>query len=266
MVWKTTIVAVLLITVTRTVSGTVARQLQPLEFEAATVKVHTSGTGGGGGCRGSDSKYAINASPSPLGRCVLNSASLTTLIGVAYSLPSMPGQTEFKVPERWMTSERWDVHGKAQNPQATEGELRQMLQALLTDRFALRFHQEAHETTGYVLVEGKNGPKLIEDSTEGQQNFTPDRGKLVFKRVPIQTLTAWLRGFLREVIVDKTGLTGKYSFDLTLPQREVTTDSSLGHSGSIFTILQEELGLRLERQKVPVVLVVIDQAQKPVND
>src|SRR5215831_2304485 len=123
-------------------SAVVGLWQQPLSFEAATVKPvkdiqsrHISG----GSCRGIDSKYPAAANNLPaLGRCTFVMTSLSTLLTIANAMPSA-GLVQVTGGPSWLTSDFWDVEGKAEDPStATEAQLKQMLQGFLRDRFQLQ--------------------------------------------------------------------------------------------------------------------------------
>ena len=119
-----------------------------LHFEVASVKPAKSGNNGySGGCRGIDSKYAganERASAPPLGRCVIKDARLSHMLGIAFRLTSL-GYIKGG-PDWVMTGERYSVDAQADEPtKATEEQLLQMLQALLIERFSLKFHREAKD-------------------------------------------------------------------------------------------------------------------------
>lgn len=231
-------------------------------FEVASVKLSKAeGTGVRGGCHGIDSKYAPNevASAPPLGRCVIRDGRLSHMVQIAYRLRSM---SMIKGGPEWVWGvERFNVDAKAEDPKATEEQLLQMLQALLIERFDLKFHREIKEMQGYALVVGKNGLKLKEaKDTAVNASFSP-----TFKPAPGQsnTLTARCYSMARladlltvfwNPVADKTGLTGDYDFRLTWNDAD---------GPSVFSAVQEQLGLKLEPQKVPLSYLIIDSAQKP---
>jgi uncharacterized protein (TIGR03435 family) len=240
----------------------------PLTFEVASVKPSGSGNNGfSGGCHGSDSVYGPSqAASAPLGRCVIHDARLSHLIYIAFSLQSMGQLKSDKGPD-WaaMGTERFDVEAKAEDPtKATEAQLHQMLQALLVERFKLNFHREEKYMQGFALVVAKNGPKLekakddeIESRLSG--SMKPREGEpttLNGRKCSMQMLANLLSqgGGPNGPVVDKTGLTGAYNFKLWWDESAAP---------SLFTALTEQLGLRLEAQKVPVSFFVIESAQKP---
>ena len=252
------------------------------EFEVASIKPDKSG----------DRRIMI--APSPGGRFNATNVPLKILVTLAYGLQDfqisgLPG---------WAESERFDIVAKAPADVAGEQKLQmQMLQRLLEDRFSLKFRRETKELPVYALVPAKNGRKLHE-SAEGpcpaptssgapsppaasNEKFTVPCGafmnsptRLNGSRVPMARLAAVLSRTVGRTVVDKTGLTGNYDIDLewTADSNRMPSISGDGTPGtqapdsvgpSIFTALQEQLGLRLESQKAPEEVLVVDHVERP---
>lgn len=235
----------------------------PLTFEVASVKPSTSGFNGvRGGCHGIDSKYAASelAAAPPLGRCVITDGRLSHLIGIAYdvSMAMIKGAPDWVIAG----SQRFNIEARAEDPaKATGAQLHEMLQALLAERFQLKFHRENRDMPGFAMVAAKNGPRLRE--TKGDplamsvSGVKPSVGGAISIKArghSLRELAALLSQIGPEPIADKTGLDGVYDFDLMW-------DESAGPS--LFTALQEQLGLKLEAQKAPVSFFIFDSAQKP---
>jgi len=193
----------------------------------------------------------------------------------------------------WFNSEKFDVQAKAgsaanQELSGLSGDQgaalkHRMLQALLTDRFKLAVHRETKALPGYALVIAKNGPKLQEASgtegIEGQWSSTA-QNRLSFRRTPMSMLVEYLSETLGCSVVDHTGLKGDYNFKFQWTSVATGADTAAGPemgqpaaannpnmldaSGtSIFTAIQEQLGLKLEPAKNPVEVLVIDHIEKP---
>ena len=165
---------------------------------------------------------------------------------------------------------------------ATEEQVRLMLRGLLIDRFKIVSHKETRELPGYALIVGKNGSKLKTASASGKAPPMPDffnrppaawEGRIVTsmhgvgisaivgRGVSTSQLADELSADLDTFVSDQTGLTGKYYFGfkfLSVQQPSDTADAP-----SIFSVLQDELGLRLEKQKGPVEILVVDHYEKP---
>ena len=241
---------------------------QSLKFEVASVKRGRPDAGYSGGCHGIDSTYAAGEASSapPLGRCVINDARLSHMLGIAFGLRSM---ATLKGGPSWAKSGdiRFNIEAKAEDPKATEDQLFRMLQALLIERFSLQFHREIVDAPGFALVVAKNGPKLAlsKESGEPEIHYSPS-----FKPAEGQPIAATARNYSMAMLAsaltvlvqprpvnDETGLTGRYDFKLSWDET---------NGPSLVTALQEQLGVRLEPRKVPVSLFVIDSAQMPTEN
>ena len=148
-----------------------------------------------------------------------------------------------------------------------------MLQTLLSDRFQLRFHRETRDGAVYALFVGKNGPRLQPARESNSSGTTsgrnPDTGLSTMKgtRVTLDEIAANLSAKLGRPVFDKTGLTDKFDFELSwapdLSSSGANAASPAVAGPSLFTAIQEQLGLRLESQRGPVEILVIDQANRP---
>jgi uncharacterized protein (TIGR03435 family) len=247
----------------------VTTQAETFEFEVASIKPNTSSAGVSGGCYGVDSKKLASdvQVTIPLGRCVITSARLSHLMAIAYRIQV---QNLKGGPEWVWGSERFDVDAKAENPSTTtEEQLLSMLQNLLADRFRLKFHRETKRVSGYALVVAKNGPKLKEATGDGNGSlriagaaiFKPDaierrnldQNSMVGQKASMQQLANALTNLPENApVVDKTDLHGLYDFKLKWEPGE-----------SLSSVLQEQLGLKLEAVAVPIETLIIDSAELP---
>ena len=239
-----------------------------LRFEVASIKPTKFSTGVMGGCHGRDAHFRPGEGEAtiPLGRCVITAGRLTHIMAIAYGFDV----NRIAVRPDWDGPSRFDVEAKAENPSATQAELLEMLRTLLADRFKLKVASETKQESGYALVFAKNGPKLKQADPGREEQFTV-RGVRVNKldaiegKLPLNTITGQntsihrivdaLSLAVRAVVVDRTGLTGMYDFTLNWePDEEVAGP------------LQQQLGLRLEAQKVPVEYMNIVSAEKPTQN
>jgi uncharacterized protein (TIGR03435 family) len=171
----------------------------------------------------------------------------------------------------WMDSDRFDITAKIETETApSTDQLWLMLERLLTDRFAVKFHRETKMLPGYALVPGKTGSKLA-DSTGAVPNLSASRGQVQASRASMTMFTNFLSRYLGRPIFDGTGLPGSYDFKMTWTPAEteqalpagdnaVPTDSA---ATSIFSALQDQLGLKLESKTVPIEVFVIDHVERP---
>lgn len=177
----------------------------------------------------------------------------------------------------WVDSERYDISAKVLDDSADENVKRllqgpkamsrngarfalepQRIQALLADRFKLVTHRSTKEMPIYALVVNKDGSKLH------AHEATPYRiakGVIKGQGVPISVLISQLSYELDHILVDKTGLTGFYDIDL----KWTPDDAPAGESSapSLRTALKEQLGLKIESQRGPVEVLVVDQVERP---
>jgi uncharacterized protein (TIGR03435 family) len=261
-----------------------ALRAQTPSFEVASVKP-----------TGEDPVPAQRIQLQPGGRFTANNVSLKVLMKMAYGLfPPWPGpnrpvarQIGMAVPPsytvdeneiaggaKWMETDRFDIVAKAEN-EASPEEILKMLQALLADRFQLKVHQETREVPQLVLTVARSGLKLKEipdDGTgEGGINLgrVPEGATIRARKSHLSTFNKALRDILGKPVVDKTGLTGFYDITIVWTPEAgervfiPTASTPENAAPSIFTAMQEQLGLRLEATKGPGDVIIIDSAEKP---
>jgi uncharacterized protein (TIGR03435 family) len=249
----------------------------PEAFEVASVRPNTSTETGG----------FIQSRPG--GNFSVGNQTLQTLITFAYQLQRF----QLIAPD-WINTARYDIVAKAGRdfPIGAFGSLSLeaiMLRTLLADRFKLAAHRETREMPIYALVvaraDGQLGPRLRRPSTD----FCAQRRKaaatappppmsadapvcgirgtgseLTAGSFPLSSFAGLLSGQVRRTVIDRTGLTGEWDFDLKW--------SPLDGQGAdpdrpaIFTALQEQLGLKLEATTGPVEVLVIDRVERPMPD
>jgi uncharacterized protein (TIGR03435 family) len=194
----------------------------------------------------------------------------------------------------WLGSARYDIVAKAADSpendpshlseserKAFEQQHRRRLQSLLITRFHLQTHNMSKEGPVYALVIAKNGSKLRAARGEKPNNrgMTMRPGQLEGQGVPISFLAKYLSQQLSRIVVDDTGLAGIYDFTLMWAPDERLSQMfknagaenegagnalPSGASGpSVFTAIQEQLGLKLKSKKAPVDVLVIDHVEKP---
>lgn len=240
-----------------------AAQSQP-RFEVATIKLAKNSMGGvWSGCHGIDSVYAPaqSAEAPPLGRCIITDGRLSHMVGIAWNV-TMP---MLKSGPDWIQrgDVRYNLEAKAEDPgHTTEKQLLAMLQALLIERFQLKYHLEPAELSGFGLTVAKGGPKFHESqSTDSSMSFGPEgkpnkgHGIMNAHRCSMRQFVDMLSLFGNHGPgVDHTGLTGLYDFKLTWDEEAGPT---------IVDALREQMSLVLKGEKVAVSYFVIDSAQRP---
>jgi uncharacterized protein (TIGR03435 family) len=260
-------------------------------FEVATIKRNnSSGSFGMGDGR---TMFRIGWGPD---RFTATDVSLLTIIQMAYDVQF----NQISGGPYWLRSEIYAIEAKMDesaanelhklSPDQRQIEQQRMLQALLVDRCKLSVHRETKDLPEYVLTVAKNGPKLREakpDETYSNGIKGPDGrtagagvmvvvpGQLTAQGIPIAKLVWFLKGrreLGHRMVLDQTGLTGNYDFTLQWTPESPTSNgiqgpdsaTTPGSSGpSLFTALQEQLGLKLESTKAPVDVLVIDHVERP---
>jgi uncharacterized protein (TIGR03435 family) len=172
-------------------------------------------------------------------------------------------------PLTCLTQDRFEIQATTAEA-STDDRFRLMVQTLLADRFHLRLHRETRELPVYVLVTGKNGPKLTVTDLSNEGPQTPPRGinigptGMSSRNGTMDSLADILTTNLDRPVLDKTNLTGHYDFTLTWDQPPALAGSSIRApiGPAIFAPIQS-LGLRLEDQKAPVEMPVIDSVDHP---
>jgi uncharacterized protein (TIGR03435 family) len=161
----------------------------------------------------------------------------------------------------------YEVEGRAaEGTTLTIDQARAMLRTLLADRFKLAIHRESKSTPVYALTVDKQGHKLSSEPTgvcpSPKLSFWLGPGTLTSCK-PEMSISQIVFALNREVdrpVVDRTNLTGRYSFTLKWSADPL---ASAGAAPSIFTAVQEQLGLRLEPSTEPIDAIVIDHAEPP---
>jgi bla regulator protein blaR1 len=226
-------------------------------FEVASIKENTSGARNSG------------TSTRDGGLFIGTNVSVKQLIMQSYRLQ------DFQVlggPD-WVNTAAFDIQARAAEgavPKSTEpfdinkpDTLALMVQSLLEERFQLKVRHEAREMSVYILSVGKDGAKLKAPAAEtGSTNTNVSNGKthVVGKGSPVGTLAQIIGRQLRRPVIDKTNLTGPFDFELDWVNPNAPTDEV---GPSVFTALQEQVGLKLESAKAPVEVLMIESIQKP---
>ena len=253
-------------------------------FEVASVKTNKSGDGGS----------RINVEPG--GRFTATNTTLRNLIRQSFQLQ------DFQItggPD-WMGSEHFDIVAKADaeippTPPGVIGPMQLMVQSLLEERFKLAVHQEKRDLPIYALVVARSGGRLgakLQSSTvdcqaimtaaTGRSGSPPEPppsapsgrpicgmrttpGQIMGGGFPLSQLASALSRIVQRTVVDRTGLVG--NFDLELAYTPDQMPQGLDPNGpSIFTAVQEQLGLKLDSIRGPVDVLVIDGVTHPAED
>lgn len=252
-----------------------AQDVSPPTFEAATVRENTSG----------ESRMHIEVQPG--GRFNAINMTLWQILAVAYPVDGrFRDEIQLTGGPGWTKSARFDIVAKAEgSPRldtnkpgatATDGDkdavekIRLMLRALLAERFKVQMHHEMQQLPIYDLVAVKSGgafgPALHKAADDcglacGSIRMTAP-GNVTATAVSMGSLAHTMSGWVQRTVVDKTGIQGQMDFTLNWTPEEAPDSGA----PSIFTAVQEQLGLRLEPTRGPVDVLVIDSAERPTPE
>jgi len=218
-------------------------------FEVASVHANRSSEAG-------QSFFDLNGS----GRLTARNMVVWDLIRHAFGLRD----TQMVGGPAWTKTEGFDIQATASASAAAveRPSALQMLQMLLEDRFHLRWHYEMRETTAYALRVAPGGPKLA-PAKEGQPGRVA-MGDLNVPSMTLATLCQILEHETRRLVVDETGLKDSYAIELQWARDVAGVTAEMDTSRpSLFTAVQQQLGLRLESAKLSLKVFVIDEVQRP---
>jgi uncharacterized protein (TIGR03435 family) len=252
-------------------------------FDAASMRQNNSG----------DQNTSFRRQP---GGLTATNAPAAMFISMAYQLQPF----QMQGAPGWLNSERYDVVARmAANADAGAGAagspdaVAMALRAFLADRLKLAVHWETQQRDVYALVQarpdGKLGPAIrpaaIDCNAQRAQGAvppanTPERvvcgmrnsaGQILFGGYPLSFFTNAIGGEVGRMVVDNTGLSGAWDFELTYRrERRLAADADNPAADrnlpSLFTAVQEQLGLKLESIKAPVQILVIDHVERPATD
>jgi uncharacterized protein (TIGR03435 family) len=259
--------------------GSAAGQSKPPVFEVASVKSAPCGE------RGGQIQWL------PGGRLRVSNVSLNFIILTTFQLRDFQLTGDPKVMALMADGEcaRYYIEANA-NEGATEQEVREMAKALLAERFQFKFHRETREMAVYALVPGKNYIKLPPPRRPAPGGIAlMDRGWIESESATMEGLIQVLARSLDRPLFDKTGVKEAFSLRLTwsdaqrapdpgapastgCPETFAALQSRLGRKQeamdcpSFSTALQDQLGLRLEQERAPIEVLVVDHVEKPSSN
>jgi uncharacterized protein (TIGR03435 family) len=245
-------------------TGTAQAPADNAAFEVASIRLNLSGSQSGGG------------RPRPGGGYIYTNVPVHLLISTAYDLPS----DRILGGPAWIRSDRYDINAIGKE-NVTWAERRVPLRSLLRDRFQFAAHVERRDLPVYFLVvargDGRLGPGLRRSSVDCNDpearkkaaatagdtrmvcGITFNTGAFMAGGADVSTMLGTLTAASGRAVLDRTGLTGAYDFELKwTPLPDPNSDNV-----SIFTAVQEQLGLRLESGTAPLDVLVIDRIERP---
>ena len=195
------------------------------------------------------------------GELTLGNATLTDCVKFAWSLAS---DDQVDGPD-WIKSKnvRFDIAAKA-DPATSHEQFLMMLRALLTERFHLETRTEQRRVPHLALAAAKNGPKMRETKRDPATVHNTYRiGTITHNQISMATLAMLLSRQLQQPVIDETGLKGVYEIELHWTPEKVLVNGERPDWGpSIFTAVQEQLGLRLDNRRDTMEILVIDHADR----
>jgi len=242
----------------------------PIQFEAASIRRNVSPS------------VSTSTRVDPGGRITIVNATLHNLISNVHNLPP------FQVvggPD-WVRTERYDITAVAAVP-PTRQQMELMMRALLEDRFSLKLRRETRDMPIFALVLARTavtaGPRMKPTSIDCEAaaaararggsapscGFDVSGGSIKATGMQMRVLVQMLSQLTGRMVVDQTGLSGAYDIELTWtpePPPGADRPATIGDGPSLFTALQEQLGLRLDAQRGPAEVLVIEQIERPTVD
>jgi uncharacterized protein (TIGR03435 family) len=251
----------------------------PLAFDVVSVKPNNSGAVG----------EQVRFFP-PSGRVQMTNVTVKRMIQNAYALQDQ----QIAGGPGWITSEHFDIVANSEATNLTAQDRWMMVRALLAERFKLKLHTEPREQSVFALVlarrDGQLGEHLTKSNTECKPPSAPRTapidlsvpnqcgvlmggpGRMNFRGVTMETLAAQLSARVGRSVVDRSGLDGRYDLDVEYSPQPLQAgggdpapDRPADTAASIYTAVQEQLGLKLESQKGSVQVTVIDSIEHPVE-
>jgi len=246
-------------------AGAFGQGTKRLEFDVATLRAVEP--------RPAES-ININLGTIRNGTVTLGNVTLNECIKFAYEIGS---DAQIVGPE-WIKDRevRFNIVGQTPHD-APPDQVHQMMQTLLAERLKLAIHHEKRDLPFLALVVGKNGPKL--PPAGDAVPVTVGAGRIISPSMPMNMLASLIARFERQTVVDLTELKGPFRVNLTwtpdalrnLARADGGPVSVNGqtvdvYGPSLYTAIQDQLGLRLESRKGPLDVIVVDRAEKVPTD
>jgi uncharacterized protein (TIGR03435 family) len=223
--------------------------LQAASFEVATIRINQTDS------RGDRESYHD-------GLLRMSNVTLRQCIRYAYEI----AEPQIAGGPKWIDDVRFDIVAKAEQPYPTDDfELLRMLKPLLAERFQLAAHHETRSLPGYALTVAKGGihSKVSDPTTRFSGNSTANT--MTVTGCTMSTLAIRLSAVLKRPVVDMTDDPRTFDFSLRWTRDDMPSgdNPASGDGASLFTVLQEQVGVKLESRKVPVDVLVVDRADMP---
>ena len=210
---------------------------------------------------------ATNAKFDRRGReLIIENETLETILMFGYGLQ----KSQIAGAPDWVKTERFNADGVPDvDGQLTIQQFQSMVRKLLTERFGLKAHNEQREMPVFALRLSKDGPKLTPSKSDPatkpnqQVNNGPGYRALRFTNFSMPALALMMLPYVDRPVVDQTGLNGQYDFNLSYTYDETRAPTDGTAPPSLFTAIQEQMGLKLEPVKAPVEVLVVEAVERP---
>lgn len=208
----------------------------------------------------------------PPGRFLTRNTTLDDLIMYAYGVHTK----QIASGPDWLETAKFDIEAKPDTPgQASDKQNRLMMRKLLVSRFGLKFHEEKRELSAFVLTVAKGGPKLEKSEDDPGTPITfafRNLGNLIFRNITMPDFASWMQTVLDRPVVDHTKLEGRFQgtlkwnpdetqFAIFGPPPHPSTEADA--PPELYKAIQEQIGLKLDAEKTPVDVMVLDHVEKP---
>ena len=196
----------------------------------------------------------------------MQNRTVENLLLLGYSVQ----KSQIAAAPEWVRTAHFDVDGVPDaEGQPDTLQVQSLMRKLLAERFGLKLHMEQRAMPVYALIATKSGQKMA--SSKGDPNGLPDERMLEnggertirMANANMGDLALMMKVFLDRPVIDQTGLNGRYDFQLKYTYDELRTVPDANAAPSVFTAVQEQLGLKLEPVKAPAYVLVIDKIEKP---
>ena len=222
------------------------------KFEALSIKLSAPDQRG----------YTLRLAPGE--RVAIEAATVKDLIALAY------GVRDFQISgaPSWADSERYELVGKAEAGygDVTMAKLAPLLKDALADRFALKLHREKKDMVHYRLVIAKGGSRLKANMGAPGPEGRSGAGRMSYRKISVAVLVSQLAEATGRPVIDGTGLQGDYDVEMTWTPDGALPAADAPAGPTIFTALEEQLGLKLESEKGPVEILVVDNVNLAVGE
>lgn len=199
------------------------------------------------------------------GRMTIDNMPFNEIIEESYGLKGY----QLDNAPKWLESENYDLVATS-SIRSTPSQMETMLKTLLADRLQMRFHWAPGETQGFLLKVGARGPKFHASSESAIKDPSMLRervevGKFASRKVTMDRLASYLSIVLQAPVADQTNLSGDWDINLEFSSglKQGDPDSALP---APITAVEEQLGLKLIRARVPIRMFVIDHIERPTED